>query len=160
MSRYQEILKDYPNEYGRGEPIEPIDLTEFLAGEKKRQEEAETKLSAILIGERAHQLIARKRLKLVGEIAARHFNLFPYPNLFVPGFGMIKHPPYAMKEMTIDWANELEEIDMGDEPMEESGPRECETCRENVPASCFYDFGSRSCRDCNIDGLRKEEAWT
>jgi hypothetical protein len=152
---------DYVHPFG-GEPgaVEPTDLTEFLAGETKRRDGAETKLRAILEGPQTHPLIARKRLKLVAQVADRHFNLFPAPNLYVPGQGVIRHPPYAIKENGFDITGELESlIQYETDEVEEVESRKCLTCGSVLAPEHFYNYGSPSCRDCNVDGARIEEAW-
>ncbi len=163
-----EIEREVYGDHGAQERLskagEPEDLTEYLEEGLKRRERAEMKLRGLLSGPQPHPLIKRKRLQMVKYSAARHFDMTPTPNLFVPGIGLIRHPPYAMKEHPDDLLGDLcrlinEDRDFAADMAPDTSPRKCPTCGEVLAAECFYAYGSRSCRGCNVEGDRIPEAW-
>ena len=152
------LPKGYARAYKPPPKPEPEDLTEYLEDGLKRREGAEMRLRGLLGRCLLDPLIKRKRLDLVRRRAQW---------LFRPVLDSVSlsiSVPYAVKEHPDDLLGDLcrlinEDRDFAADMAPSTEPRKCLTCGEFLSADFFYNYGSSSCRRCNVEGDRIPEAW-
>ena len=135
-------------------------LGEYLAECADRQKVAQESLLRLLGPCTLDPLIKRKRLDLIRARAERHF----YDETRFNYTALTLSVPCAVKEWPDDLVGHLcHLVDTDEDPagdiMPDGEPRKCATCHQVLPGTAFYDYGSASCRDCNVDGLRISDDW-
>ncbi len=155
----REIYGDYGAQERLSKAAEPTDLTEYLEDGLKRREGAEMKLRGLLGPCTLDPLIKRKRLDLIKRRA--QWILGPER---LDSASLAVSVPYAVKEHPDDLLGDLcrlinEDRDFAADMAPRTGLRKCPTCGEVLAAECFYNYGSDSCRKCNVEGDRIPEAW-